>query len=194
MHKLRDKKGVDPMRSLRFLPFVIVGLLVSSPAAFALVNYLAYVKGVKQGDIRGSITQKGREGGIQVLSMEHEIVSPRDPASGLPTGKRQHKQFALVVELDQSAPKLFQAMVSNETLTEVTLKGWTPSPTGTELQHFTVKLTDASIASIQLNAVTTVSGDPEKETIRLSLTYRKIEWTWTNGGITASDDWGSSNN
>jgi type VI secretion system secreted protein Hcp len=25
----------------------------------------------------------------------------------------------------------------------------------------------------------------------IAFTYQKIEWTWTNGGITASDDWES---
>jgi len=29
----------------------------------------------------------------QVTPATHEIVSPRDPASGLPTGKRMHKPF-----------------------------------------------------------------------------------------------------
>ncbi|MEO5942125.1 MAG: hypothetical protein ABIP30_06075 [Ferruginibacter sp.] len=31
---------------------------------------------------------------------ENEIVSPRDPASGLPTGKRMHKPFVITKELD----------------------------------------------------------------------------------------------
>jgi type VI secretion system secreted protein Hcp len=29
----------------------------------------------------------------KVKAGSHEIVSPRDPASGLPTGKRMHKPF-----------------------------------------------------------------------------------------------------
>jgi len=28
---------------------------------------------------------------MEVYGMSHEVVSPRDAASGLPTGKRQHK-------------------------------------------------------------------------------------------------------
>lgn len=34
------------------------------------------------------------------------IVSPRDAASGLPTGKRQHKPVTIVKELDKSTPLL----------------------------------------------------------------------------------------
>ncbi|MEO6705883.1 MAG: hypothetical protein ABIN04_08560 [Ginsengibacter sp.] len=33
----------------------------------------------------------------------NEIVSPRDPASGLPTGRRMHKPFVITKELDVSA-------------------------------------------------------------------------------------------
>jgi hypothetical protein len=36
-----------------------------------------------------------------------EIVSPRDSASGLPTGKRQHKPLTITKELDRSSPLLF---------------------------------------------------------------------------------------
>jgi hypothetical protein len=31
-----------------------------------------------------------------------EIVSPRDPASGLPTGKRQHKPFGYIGETEKN--------------------------------------------------------------------------------------------
>ena len=31
-----------------------------------------------------------------------EIVSPRDPASGLPTGKRQHKPFTYIGETEKN--------------------------------------------------------------------------------------------
>jgi hypothetical protein len=37
------------------------------------------------------------------ITFEQEIVSPRDAASGLPTGKRQHKPFTIIRELDPSS-------------------------------------------------------------------------------------------
>ena len=37
------------------------------------------------------------------VTFEQEILSPRDAASGLPTGKRQHKPFTIITELDQSS-------------------------------------------------------------------------------------------
>jgi len=44
--------------------------------------------------------------GSCTISFEQEIVSPRDAASGLPTGKRQHKPFVITSELDKSSPVL----------------------------------------------------------------------------------------
>ena len=67
----------------------------------ALNAYLK-LKGQKQGEIKGSVTQKGREDKIMVIAVSHEIISPRDPASGLPTGKRMHKPFVITKELDKS--------------------------------------------------------------------------------------------
>ena len=34
------------------------------------------------------------------------IVSPRDPASGLPTGKRQHGDIVITKEIDKGSPSL----------------------------------------------------------------------------------------
>jgi len=44
--------------------------------------------------------------GSCTISFDQEIVSPRDAASGLPTGKRMHKPFVITKELDKSSPML----------------------------------------------------------------------------------------
>src|SRR5829696_8166488 len=104
----------------------------------ALNAYLK-LKGQKQGEIKGGVTQKGREGKIAVIAVSHEIVSPRDAASGLPTGKRMHKPFVITKELDKSTPLLYNVLVNNENITEWELQFWTPqisarSGTGVEVQ------------------------------------------------------------
>src|SRR5262245_52235966 len=91
----------------------------------ALNAYLK-LKGTKQGEIKGSVTQKDRVGKIGVIAVSHDIISPRDPASGLPTGKRQHKPFVITKELDQSSPLLLNALVNNENITEWELQFWSP--------------------------------------------------------------------
>src|SRR5204862_7406991 len=74
----------------------------------------------QQGDIEGESTLKGFEKSMVSLEFSHEIVSPREPASGLPTGKRQHKPMVVVKRLDKASPLLQGAMVRNENLQNVT--------------------------------------------------------------------------
>ncbi len=158
----------------------------------ALNAYLK-LKGQTQGEIKGSVTQKGREGKIMVIAVSHEIMSPRDPASGLPTGKRMHKPFVITKELDKSSPLLYNVLVNNENITEWETQFWQPSATGAELQHYTVKLTNANIASIHFRMLNNKNPELMKyaEYEEIAFTYQKIIWTWTQGGITAEDDWES---
>jgi type VI secretion system secreted protein Hcp len=158
----------------------------------ALNAYLT-LKGAKQGDIKGSVTQKGRADSIMVIAVQHEVTSPRDAASGLPTGKRQHHPFVITKELDKATPLLFNALVNNEALTEWKLQHWQPSPSGVEKQHYTVELTNANIAYIR--SIMPNNKHPElmrfSEYEEVAFTYQKITWTWMDGGITAEDDWES---
>ena len=158
----------------------------------ALMAYW-HCKGQKQGQMKGSITQKGREGTIGVIAFTHEIVSPRDIASGLATGKRMHKPFVLTCELDQSAPLQYSALCNNESLTDCKLEMYRPSPTGAEKLYFTVELKNATLASIAMKMPNNKHPELTKfETYcDYSYTYQSITWTWTDGGISAVDDWQS---
>jgi type VI secretion system secreted protein Hcp len=165
----------------------------------ALNAYLK-LKGQKQGPINGSVTQKGRENKIMVIAVSHEIMSPRDPASGLPTGKRMHKPFVITKELDKSSPLLMNALVNNENIPEWELQFWTPqlsaaTGVGAEKQHYTIKLTNANIASINFRMLNNKNPELMKyaEFEEIAFTYQKIEWTWVDGGIMAMDDWESPN-
>ncbi|MEO5781739.1 MAG: type VI secretion system tube protein TssD [Ginsengibacter sp.] len=156
----------------------------------ALNAYLT-IKGAVQGQIKGGVTQKGKEGQIAAYAYHHEIISPRDAASGLPSGKRQHKPLTITKEIDKSTPLLLKALVTNESLKEVNIHFFANSATGMEVQNYTVKLINAAIASISqdmaLNKIEPGIKLPVLEEI--SFTYQKIEWTWIDGGITTTDDW-----
>jgi type VI secretion system secreted protein Hcp len=163
----------------------------------ALNAYLR-LKGQKQGEIKGSVTQKGREGKIMVIAVSHEVVSPRDPASGLPTGKRQHKPFVITKELDKSSPLLQNSLVNNENIPEWELQFWTPqasaqSGVGAEKQHYTVRLTNANVASIAFRLLNNKNPELTRyaEFEEIAFTYQRIEWTWIDGGIIGIDDWES---
>jgi type VI secretion system secreted protein Hcp len=160
----------------------------------ALNAYLK-LKGKKQGDIKGSVTQKGREGLILVHAFSHEIKSPRDVASGQATGKRQHGLLTITKEIDKSTPLLFSAMVGAELMSTCELRCYAPSTTagamGVEVNHFNIILTNASIAGIK----EALLHNSYPENVKLpfmedvSFLYEKIQWVWTDGSITATDDW-----
>jgi type VI secretion system secreted protein Hcp len=156
----------------------------------ALAAYLSIVA-ERQGPICGSVTQKGREGKMLVIAAQHEIVCPRDPQSGIPTGKRMHKPFMLTKELDRASPLLFAVLCTNENIREATIEFWRASPTGQEKQHYTVRLTNANIASITFKKPNLRSPKlaHRVEYEEIALTYQKIEWIWSDGGISAADDW-----
>ncbi len=150
--------------------------------------------GQKQGPITGGVTIKGREGSILVHSFENEILSALDPTSGLPTGKREHEPIVIVKEIDKSSPKLWSALVNNENLTTWVLRFWATGATGVEQNIYTITLTNARIASIREFMDENLA--PAEATLPLleevTFTYQKIQWTWTDGGITATDDWSSA--
>jgi type VI secretion system secreted protein Hcp len=156
----------------------------------ALNAYLT-LKGQKQGQINGGVTIKGRENSIEVHSFTDEIVSPRDATTGLPTGKRQHEPIVIVKVLDKSTPLLWNALVNNENLTEFSLQVYATQATGVEMMIYTISLTNATISSMRQymsdNEITANASLPVREEI--SFTYQKITWTWTQGNITATDDW-----
>lgn len=156
----------------------------------ALNAYLT-LTGETQGKVNGSVTQAGREDTMEVIGFNHEVVSPRDAASGLPTGKRQHKPIILTKSLDKATPLLMNILTNNENITEWTLRCWRPSRSGREEQYYTIELVNASIASIQIEQLNNKYPENMPHEVRehVAFTYQKIIWTWNDGGITAEDDW-----
>lgn len=155
------------------------------------LNAYLNLTGETQGKINGSVTRAGREDSIKVIAVDHEVDSPRDAASGLPTGKRQHKPFTITKEVDKSTPSLYQLLTNNENITDWDLRFWRPSRSGKEYQFYTVELVNASISSIRLEMLNNKYPENRKHRERehVSFVYQKIIWTWEDGGISSEDDW-----
>ncbi|WP_437292883.1 type VI secretion system tube protein TssD [Sorangium sp. So ce426] len=155
-----------------------------------LSAYLRLV-GERQGEIRGSVTQKGREGSILVTEVFHSLVGPRDPVTGRPTGKRMHKPFIVTKDLDRSTPLLLSILSHNESIPRWELQFYRSIAIGVERPVFTVQLTNANISSIQFHMLNVrnpgQSRLPEQEEV--AFTYQKVVWTWNDGGASAEDDW-----
>lgn len=153
----------------------------------------AYMKltGETQGDINGSVTQSGREDSIMIVGFDHKISSPRDAASGLPTGKRQHGAITITKEIDKATPLLMSVLVNNENITKFEIRFWEPSITGSEVQFYTIELEQASISEIRSEMLNNKYSEnmQHKPREHVSFCYQKIIWTFEDGGITAEDDW-----
>ncbi|AUX44725.1 hypothetical protein SOCE26_061920 [Sorangium cellulosum] len=155
------------------------------------LNAYLRLAGIRQGQVRGSVTQKGREGSIRVTEAFHALVGPRDPVTGRPTGKRMHKPFVVMKDLDRSTPILLSILSHNESIPRWELQFYRSVAIGVEKPVYTVQLTNANIASIQFHMLNVRNPAqarvPEQEEV--AFTYEKIIWTWNEGGITAEDDW-----
>jgi len=158
----------------------------------ALNSYMR-LTGETQGEIKGSVTQAGREDSMQIYGWSHEVVSPLDAASGLPTGKRQHKPITLTKPVDRASPLLMNALTMNENITAWRLEAWRPSRAGKEVQFYSVELINAIIAGIRLEQLNNQYPENMRHELREHVTfgYQKIIWTFEDGGITAEDDWES---
>lgn len=173
---------------------VAATLFLSTLPAHAALNAYLTLTGQKTGSIKGSVTQKGRENSILVFAYQHEMFTPFDAKSGAATGKLQHGVLKITKELDKSSPLLLKAWSGNETMSEFTLRFWEPSKAGgAEVQHFTVKLTNARIVNIKSSLPNTKDVELMKLPIteEIAFTYQKIEWTLTDGGVTHTVDWGA---
>jgi len=150
------------------------------------------LNGKTQGNIsQGACEMAGREDTILCQALNHEVYIPRDPQSGLPTGKRMHQPLTITKVYDKTSPKLYQALCRGERMSDVSLKFYRVTPAGTEEHYFTIKLREAIIVSIKPWVPNTL--DPNRESFThmedVSFTYRDIIWTWEPDGIEAQDSW-----
>jgi type VI secretion system secreted protein Hcp len=160
--------------------------------------YMAYmtINGSKQGKFKGNSGKSGRHGWIELLSFSYSVQSPRDAATGQASGKRQHKPVSFGLETGSASQQLFQALVSNEVLTDVLIEFVDTNKEGKNYVRQTIKLTNATVSNIRPQAF--VSNGTNKhghsvmldyEMEKIPMAFHAIEWTWVNGGKTASDDW-----
>lgn len=144
-----------------------------------------------QGVITGDDTIGGQPDLIEIYGWSHEVVSPRDAASGLPTGKRQHKPFTLTKEIDKSSTLLMNVLINNESCPSALFQLFAEDPRnpGSLAGYWQVELTNARVADIRHDTVGVGANGIPLVREHVSFVYQRITWTWVDGGITAEDDW-----
>ena len=154
-------------------------------------QFFVTVTGAKQGPFKGESAQKGREGKIPGVAFSYGVLSPRDPTSGLPTGKRQQQPVVFSKEWGISSPQFYEAIYNNENLPTVLFEFFVAGPTGVTTLNHTIKLTNASISAVRqtLPDNQPVGSHDPRELQEISFTFQKIDIVSVNGGTEASDDW-----
>jgi type VI protein secretion system component Hcp len=96
---------------------------------------------------------------------EHEIVSPRDPQSGLPTGKRMHQAITIIKQIDKATPLLKQAEATQRRFPEVLIEVYR---SGALAQRYL--LTEVLVSSIQAFPAVKAGNVKTNETVTLVAT------------------------
>lgn len=172
---------------------LVLAFTVIPATSWAALPAFMTITGETQGKIDGGVTQAGREGSIEVWGVSHEVISPYDAATGLPSGKRQHRPIRVVKGVDKATPALYTALFKNENLTEFAIRFWRPDRSGQELQYYTIELVNARVVGIMPSHSSDIPDsldpDPDEMSEIVSFTYQTMVITWEDGGLTADDTW-----
>lgn len=156
------------------------------------------VKGAKQGQFKGEgSADKRKDKWIPIRSFTMGLKSPRDAATGKPSGKRQFDPVTIVKEWGPASPQGLTACSTNETLTEVAIEFTKTNPNGEEYVYQTVTLTDATIEQVLRftggppdgEAAPAPPGAGALELERWAFTFRKIQVEDKDGKTAFQDDW-----
>ena len=148
------------------------------------------LKGQTQGQIKGGVTQHGREGTIEIFDASYSVVGNHDPQTGLPTGKHRHKPVVLTAPTGRQSPLIFNASVDNENLTEFKLDFYLPNAQGVEKDAYRLELTNAHVLEFDLKFEGTAPGSTEVQLLdQYSFAFQKITLTWLSPVTSATDDW-----
>ena len=139
----------------------------------------------------GNVYQEGHENQILVQAFSHQIIIPRDPQSGQPTGQRVHKPLMISKVFDKSSPLILTALTSGEVLDNCHIAWYRTSAAGKQEHYFSIELEDAVIVDVQTRMPS--CQDPAMAHFThledVYFTYRKITWTHEVCGTSGSDDW-----
>ena len=137
------------------------------------------VVGITQGPFPGeNMTTR-----IEITGFEMETNSPRDLASGLATGKRQHLPILVEKATGTASLQCFKALTTNEQLSTVTFEVYNSS----KVLDFKIVLTNAFVSYFKQSYIEGQKGFIDS----IKFTYQTIEFN--KGGVGVSDTWTSIN-
>ncbi|HSP61915.1 MAG TPA: type VI secretion system tube protein TssD [Pyrinomonadaceae bacterium] len=163
----------------------LMGSEATPAPALAQTRFFITIEGTKQGKFKGEGRGPMNSDKIAGLKFFYEVSAPRDPATGLPTGRRQHRPVVITKEWGAATPQLFEALTNNEVLKSVVFEFFRPTQMGQEQVYQVIKLTNASISNIK--QYTDTESTAELEDVAFS--FQQIEIQNVPGRTAAIDNW-----
>lgn len=137
-------------------------------------------------EIQCRITGDLMDASVPVETFSGGIIGNYEPASGLPTGKRQHRPATIVKKLDALSPALFQAAVANRTLAALECSFFRDAPRKAKQLYYRITLTQPRIVDLAVSGAGP-TDNVARETVQF--VYDKITLEDVLTGTVAEDYW-----
>lgn len=150
------------------------------------------IEGTTQGKFKGESTRGAHKDKAPCIQLAYGVQSPRDVATGMASGKRQHQPFVVVKEIGASTPQVFQACVTNEVLKSVLFEFIKTTAEGKEEVYYTMKLTNATVSGQRQYTETAAKHSEVNDTHELeevSFTFQQIDIENKLAKTASSDSW-----
>jgi type VI secretion system secreted protein Hcp len=141
--------------------------------------FYVQLKSQKQGILAGDSMQPHREDWTQGISFRYELISPRDPVTGMATGKHQHA-LTFTKRWSRASAQLFSAAMNNELLSNVIFEFvWPANAKEDERVFQRITVEAASIASMRQSisdADAKAPGETDVEEIGLAIQSINLDY------------------
>lgn len=133
-----------------------------------------------------SIGQLSNKYDIRILAFKHDISVPSDPQSAQPVDKG----FTITKSFGSSSPLLYQAQVTGEKLSKVTIAWYRTTASGEQEHYFSAEVEGALVSNIKAHMPNSLEGNALTQHMEdVSFSYQKITWTHEVAGTSASSSW-----
>ena len=148
------------------------------------------ITGQVQGTFAGDGSSGKNKDRIHIYSYAFSGQSPRDAATGQPTGKRRYYPVVVAKEWGPASVQIWTALATNERLTEVLIEFIAGNPHGIEQVDHSIKLTNAWISEVRdyTERVPPIDGTEMRPLDEISFVFEKIEMH-DKSGKEFADDW-----
>lgn len=156
------------------LTLIVVAFMASYLPLSAASDFYMKIDGVE-----GEAVSPGHEKWIEILSFSWGEATRTQPASGLPTGKRQHRPLTISKELDKSSTKLMESCSNGSPQKSVRIELIASGATGQREPYLIIEMKDVIITSYAIGGSSSDDGPPREE---VTMTYSEITWTYSKEG------------